>query len=101
LPDQERQIVTFVMRNELVTASELSAHTGLVEAALRAHLRKLVEEGYLVELTEDGETRYRPATSRRRGSSLSAELWQKIDAGEGTAPPAPPRRRRSQIPDDL
>lgn len=101
LPDQERQIVTFVIRNEPATAGEIAARFGLEEAPLRAYLRKLVEDGYLAEVGEEGERRYRPASARRRASTLSDELWQKLDSGPSEAPPAPRRRRPSQVPESL
>ena len=101
LPDQQRQIVTFVMRSGLATAGEIATHLGIEDAALRAYLRKLVEEGYLAEVSGDGESRYRPASARRRASSLSAELWQKLDADASAAPSAPRQRRPSRIPENL
>jgi DNA-binding transcriptional ArsR family regulator len=105
LPDVERQIVTRLLREGSASVEEVARHVKLDEFAARAHLNGLIDDGYVEQFEESGEIRYRPTRTRKRGSSLGAGIWDKIDA-KGGSPPDPTagesrRRGSSELADRL
>jgi amino acid permease len=70
LPEDQRQLVNWMMRREAVSLAEVAAHTGQDEAVARAALNGLVEQGFIRELEVDGETRYQLRLALRRGRQI-------------------------------
>jgi len=90
LPDSQRQILTWMMREgitgqETVSLAQVATHTGQSEAVVRTMLNALVEQGFIQELEGEGETRYRPRLAARRGRQLTEDIWQALRPRLGQA----------------
>jgi amino acid permease len=102
LPDETRQLLTWLMRRGEATAAEIAAHSGQDAATTQLLLADLVEQGLLVErpataseaatagsategVAAAGSARYRPQLALRRGLTLPSELWERLDGETGPA----------------
>jgi amino acid permease len=92
LADPEAELVGWIMRQGDVTLSEVASHSDEDEAAARARLRSLVEQGLVRET--DG-SRYTARLAARRGRSLPEEIWGGLSQGEAPKTPGGAAERRS------
>jgi amino acid permease len=77
LPDDQRQLVNWLMRREgqeAASLAEVAAHTGQDEAAARAVLNGLVAQGFIREVEVEGEPRYQLLLAPRRGRQVPGEI---------------------------
>jgi len=85
LPDDQRLIVNWLMRQEVigqetVSLSEVVAYTGQEEAVTRTMLNTLVSQGFIRELDIAGDTRYGPRLAhQQRGRRLSTDIRQTLE----------------------
>ncbi|NET58921.1 MAG: hypothetical protein F6K47_23085 [Symploca sp. SIO2E6] len=70
LPDLQGKIVNCIIRNQQCTLSELAAHLTEDEQILGSELNSLVEQGFVQEIQEAGESRYGVKLARKRGGHL-------------------------------
>ena len=80
LPDGERQVVQWVLRQNGAAVSEVAAHIGQDEAAAAAALESLTARGFLERLDGDGEVRWRARiTSRRAARNTARDVWKALE----------------------
>ncbi|MBM2810290.1 MAG: Penicillinase repressor [Chloroflexi bacterium] len=96
LPDAQRKIVTWLLRQGNSSVEEIAQGCRTDEFATSAYLRELVDDGFVQEYEEDGRTQYRPTPTRKRGSSLATDIWDRIglDAQPSEQPEEGPSRRK-------
>ncbi|HEY9648477.1 MAG TPA: P-loop NTPase [Chroococcidiopsis sp.] len=75
LPNAQRQIVNWVLRNGSATLKEIAAHMGEDEATLAPLVVALVDQGFIQQSEEEGELRYQPHFFGRPTQS-SSDLWK-------------------------
>jgi hypothetical protein len=79
LPEDEQQLVEWLIRRREVALADVMAHAGQDQGLVRARLRRLVQDGYVGEVEAGGETRYRARLARRRGSTLPESIWRALE----------------------
>ncbi|MFQ5794628.1 MAG: helix-turn-helix domain-containing protein [Candidatus Bipolaricaulia bacterium] len=81
LPDSLRRLVNWIMRQGDVNLAQVVAHTGGDEASTRTMLETLIEQGFVREVSVEGENevRYRARLAPKRRRQLSQEIWQALD----------------------
>ncbi|MGK7878311.1 MAG: hypothetical protein AB4426_34920 [Xenococcaceae cyanobacterium] len=84
LPEEERRIVQWMMRQSMighseVTAMEVAAHIGEEEEIAHTRLESLVEQGLLQKLNET-EERYKLRHGRKqKRRPRSGKIWQALE----------------------
>jgi amino acid permease len=79
LPDAERRLVKWMMRQGEVSLAAVVAHTGQAGGDARAMLDSMLKQGLFQEIDAVGdEPRYRVRLAPRRGGHLPAQIWDKL-----------------------
>jgi amino acid permease len=99
LPDDEQQLVSWLLRRGEAALADVTAYTGQDQRLVRARLTNLVKAGYIGEVEVAGEVRYRARLGRRRGRTLPEYIWRALQDGDSSAP-VPPRSRLMRWIDD-
>jgi hypothetical protein len=79
LPEDLCHVLQWMIRKGQASLSEITTFLGQDEAAARALLDEAQVREYLREVELRGETHYCVRLAPRRGSILSANLWQALD----------------------
>ncbi len=79
LPDPQRGLANWIMREGEVDLAAVSARLGQSEEQARAFLADLVSRGFLREVEVRGRLLYQMRLGRKRGRELPANLWQALD----------------------
>ena len=79
LPDGERNLVTWMLRQTHIQLRHASAFLGQDEASTRRILNTLVEKGFLQECIERGEPHYRVCVASQPRRPVNAQLWKPLD----------------------
>jgi predicted HTH transcriptional regulator len=79
LPDDEREIITWMLREKSVNQIKLAAHLGKDEAQARTTLDALVEKGYIREIDIKGQVEYRVRLKPKRKVNMPSNLWAAIE----------------------
>lgn len=79
LPDAERKLFNWMMRQDDVSLKEVAAQSGQDEASTRSEMASLVEKGFVRELQIRGEVRYRVRLAPKRGKDIPLNIWQALD----------------------
>ena len=85
LPVELRKIMRLMLRELQMSLPELHAATqtieetkGIGEEELQRLLDKLLNQGWLIQLGEDGAPRYKVNLRRKRSSKLGDSIWSKL-----------------------
>lgn len=79
LPDDEREIITWMLREKSVDLAKMAVHLGQDEAQARATLDALVEKGYIREIDIKGQVEYRVRLKPKRKVNMPSNLWAAIE----------------------
>jgi hypothetical protein len=87
LPDAERRLVQWILREGEVGLTQAVVHGGQDEAATHGLLHSLAERGFVREIGAQGEPRYTLRVSLRRKRNVPLNLWSAlqdkiVDEGE-------------------
>ncbi len=86
LPDAQRQIVQWMMRQGDCTVQEVAANTGMDDGDAFITLYELSQQGFVQEMEVDGETRYRIRLASKEGSKrISQTIQQALAPGKPLA----------------
>jgi hypothetical protein len=90
LPEAQRRLVQWLMREGEMGSAAVVAHVGQDEATALATIRALVEQGFVRETVVRGEARYSTRLGSRRKRSVPLDVWaaltDKIRGVEGEQP---------------
>ena len=79
LPDAERGLVTWMMREGQVTLAQVSEHLGAALDDAHQQLLDLETRGYVERVGTGDPAVYRTQHLARHGSRLSSDLWRALD----------------------
>jgi predicted transcriptional regulator len=79
LPDSEREIITWMLRENSVDLAKLAAHLDKDEAQARIALDALIEKGYVREVDIKGQVQYRVRLKPKRKMNMPSNLWAAIE----------------------
>lgn len=84
IPEPFQDLVRWMARQGSVTIAEIAAHLGQETETAREWLQPLISQGMVQVVTQeeanpDAPCHYRVHRVARRGRSLSAEIWQRLE----------------------
>lgn len=79
LPDDQRQLVNWIIREKDVTLAQVMAHTAQEEEILRPQLEALVKQGFLQQLEIESELHYQLRLAPKQRKQLPKDIWQKLE----------------------
>jgi len=79
LPDGQRALVTWMMRQNEVTLAEASQQLGLSLPDSETTLLDLQTKGFVERVDQSDPPRFRPKRLVKRASRLSSDLWRALD----------------------
>ncbi len=79
LPDDERQLINWMVRAGEVTLVDVVAQLGQDAAIVQARLATLIEKGFVWEIASQDATCYQVRMAPRRKRNLPENLWQALD----------------------
>lgn len=68
LPNIERRLVNWLVRQQSATLSEIAAYIAHDEASTQSILGELMSKGFVALVTQDGQALYEPRLRSRRSS---------------------------------
>ncbi|MBH8566323.1 ArsR family transcriptional regulator [Nostoc sp. CENA67] len=78
LPDEQRQIVTFIIRQQKATLAEIAVHTNLPEGVIQQHLNNLINQTFIQEIIETDTIYYQPKLPSKNKNQLNQNIWNKL-----------------------
>jgi hypothetical protein len=94
LADDEAELVGWILRQGQVTLSEAIRHADQDEAAVRATLKSLVEQGLVREIRDgSASVAYAVRLAPRHGRAQSGELWGALGQEQGPETPGGKAKR--------
>lgn len=78
LPDEQRQIVNWIIHQQKVSLTEVVNHTNLSEDLVQQHLQNLVDKGFIAEFNNEGLSYYQPQLGSKQKSRLPKHIWDKL-----------------------
>ena len=79
LPDDLRQLFTWMMHESEVSLQQVVAHTGQNEETTTAMLKTLVEKGFVREIDLKEEKRYRVRLAAKKWKDIPLDIWASLD----------------------
>jgi hypothetical protein len=79
LPELERQVVQWLLRQGETGVSSVAAHTGQDEPGTRLLLEALAEQGFVEQSDGDGEARWRARLAPKKPRPGSGGIWKVLD----------------------
>jgi DeoR/GlpR family transcriptional regulator of sugar metabolism len=78
LPDDQRQIANWIIKQKKVTLAEIIDYTNLAEQIIQENLQILISAGFISEINENGLVFYQTCLSQKPKSQLSQKIWDNI-----------------------
>ena len=79
LPDDLRGIITWMLRETHVDLPQITARMGKDEAAARAMIDSLLDQGYVREIDIKGQVQYRVRLKPKRKVNMPSNLWKALE----------------------
>jgi hypothetical protein len=86
LPDPLRELMQWMLREDVVSLQDTMAQTSQDEASTRSALGTLVDKGLVQEVRVGGETHYKVRIKSRARRALPLNLWRALDETPGHPP---------------
>ncbi|MEA5516985.1 ArsR family transcriptional regulator [Nodularia sp. UHCC 0506] len=78
LPDEQRQLVNWIIHQKKVTLAEVALHTNQSEEDAQNLLQSLINQGFIQELNDSASVYYQPLFSNQKKSRLSRNIWDQL-----------------------
>ncbi|MBU7584927.1 MAG: MarR family transcriptional regulator [Nostoc sp. TH1S01] len=78
LPDEQRQLLNWITRQQKVNLSEVASHLNTTEELAQQHLHTLITQGFIQRLDDSGLIYYQPYFREKKKSKLSQNIWDKL-----------------------
>ncbi len=85
LPVCQRQLVSWILRQNTVTFSDLVSHFAETEATISTWLEELIRQGYVQQTGEDGEY-YQVRLATKRGYKFSPQILKALHLDQPQSP---------------
>ena len=79
LPEHERRLFNWMMREGEVGLADVAAHEGQEEMATHSMIASLVEKGFIRQYEVRGEVRYKVRLAPKKGRDVPLNIWQTLD----------------------
>lgn len=78
LPDDQRQIVNWIIHQQKVTLSEVAIHLNISEEMAQQHLQILISQEFIQKLDDSESVYYQPRFATQKKSKLTQNIWDKL-----------------------
>ncbi|AFY41889.1 winged helix-turn-helix domain-containing protein [Nostoc sp. PCC 7107] len=78
LPDEQRQLINWITRQQTATVSEVVTYLNISEELVKQHLQTLVNQRFIQELNDGESVYYRPLFTSKQKSKLNSKIWDKF-----------------------
>ncbi|ALF55386.1 CopY family transcriptional repressor [Nostoc piscinale CENA21] len=78
LPDEQRQLINWITRQQKVTLAEVAIHLNTTEELAQQHLKTLINQGFIQQLDDSELIYYQPYFREKKKSKLSQNIWDKL-----------------------
>lgn len=79
LPDDQQQLLNWIMRQGEVNFTDVVAHLGEDEGVARRLLELLLEQHFVQEIPGEGESFYRIKLACKRRRDLPQKIWNALE----------------------
>jgi predicted transcriptional regulator len=79
LPETERSLMNWLLRQQSATLAEVAAHLNQPEAMARNLLQELLNQGFIQVVESADEPQYRPKMAIRKGRKVPTNLWDALE----------------------
>lgn len=79
LPEVERSLLNWLLRQRSATLSELVAHLSQTPEAAELLLEGLMAEGFIKLSEKNGELSYQPRLITRVGRQVPSQIWDALE----------------------
>jgi amino acid permease len=81
----QRRLITWLMRRQTASVSDVAVHLGLDEEVVRDLVALMMDEGLIVETERDGEPRYHVLLGSRGRRTVPQHIWRDLGLPERPA----------------
>ncbi|MBD2493970.1 MarR family transcriptional regulator [Nostoc sp. FACHB-280] len=78
LPDEQRQLINWITRQQKVTLAEVASHLNITEELAQQQLKTLVTQRFIQEVDDSELIYYQPYFGEKKKSKLSQNIWDKL-----------------------
>ncbi|MBE9205008.1 ArsR family transcriptional regulator [Nostoc sp. LEGE 06077] len=78
LPDEQRQLVNWITRQQKVSLSEVSSYLNITEELAQQQLQILITQGFIQESEDSQLVFYQPRFVTQKKSNLNQNIWDKL-----------------------
>ncbi|MCU0526743.1 MAG: hypothetical protein MUF72_18190 [Elainella sp. Prado103] len=79
LPDLERSLINWLLRQQTATLAEAAAYLNQSEIEAAAVLQDLIEQGFVQWLDQLDPPQYQPKLQRRKGRNMPTKIWDALE----------------------
>jgi DeoR/GlpR family transcriptional regulator of sugar metabolism len=79
LPEEQRQLINWIIRQQKVSLSEAATHLNLSEELAQQALDLLLFQGFIQEFNDHGSVYYQPQLANQKKSKLAQDIWSKLE----------------------
>jgi len=78
LPDEQRQLVNWIIQQQKVSLSEVAVHLNISEELAQQHLQTLITQGFIQKPDNSEPEYYQPQFPTQKKSKLTQNIWDKL-----------------------
>jgi predicted ArsR family transcriptional regulator len=79
LPDTERSLMNWLLRQQSATLAEVAAHLNETEAAAQLLLKALTDQGFVQLVQQAEQSHYHPKLTVRKGRKVPPKIWDALE----------------------
>lgn len=79
LPDAERSLMNWLVRQQSATLAEVAAHLNETEAAAQHLLTELTNQGFVQFVEQADQSHYQPKLTIRKGRKVPTNIWNALE----------------------
>jgi predicted transcriptional regulator len=80
LPETERSLMNWLLRQQAASVTEVAAHLEQNELIAQTVLDQLAAQGFVQCVESDGQQRYQPCLTSRRGRQVPSSIWNALES---------------------
>ncbi|HIK06660.1 MAG TPA: MarR family transcriptional regulator [Trichormus sp. M33_DOE_039] len=79
LPDEQRQLVNWIIRQQKVTLSDIVNNQNISEQLAQQYIENLISHGFIRVVKEEEAIYYQPHFASPKKSRLPQHIWDKLE----------------------
>ncbi|WP_414577684.1 MarR family transcriptional regulator [Anabaena sp. CCY 9402-a] len=79
LPDEQRQLMNWIIRQQQVTLAEIATHQDISHQEAQEQIQNLISQGFIQIVNDSDTTYYKPHFASPKKRNLSQNIWDKLE----------------------